>query len=494
MPADLSSPIPAALAHLIQTDPHELQDAEAPHLLAYLAAVPDPRASRGRRHRLVAILTMAAAAVLAGARSIAAIAEWAADTPQPVRAALGARRAAPEQFAVPAEATIRRALARLDADALAGAIGAWLVDRQGHDRGDGAGRDQRQRPRQRAVAVDGKTLRGAYPPHGDGRPVHLLACMDHTSRTVLAQRQVGGAPEEVPAFAPLLAGLDLAGVVVTADALHTHPDAAEFLVTRKQAHYLFTVKANQPTLLARCQRLPWHRVPVLDRTRDQAHGRIEHRTLKVVTVHRFGFPHAAQVLQITRKRTVGVPHASTRRRQWRIMTVYAITSLGFAQASPARLADLVRGHWAIEAVHHLRDVTFAEDGSQVRTGAGPSVMACLRNLVIGMLSRAGPVNLAAALRHHARDPARPLATLGIPSGAATHERTLRENVGALRQHHGALADRQNPVSGSVSRQRCAPGRDELCEPTSLRTSPADVSPIGNSGFSSEQDPSRWSEV
>ena len=60
MPADLSSPIPAALAHLIQTDPRELQDAEAPHLLAYLAAVPDPRASRGRRHRLVAILTMAA--------------------------------------------------------------------------------------------------------------------------------------------------------------------------------------------------------------------------------------------------------------------------------------------------------------------------------------------------------------------------------------------------------------------------------------------------
>jgi hypothetical protein len=64
-------------------------------------------------------------------------------------------------------------------------------------------------------------------------------------------------------------------------------------------------------------------------------------------------------------------------------------------------------HWAIEAVHHLRDVTLAEDASQVRTGAGPHVMACMRNLVIGMLSRFGPVNLAAALRHHARDPARP---------------------------------------------------------------------------------------
>ena len=98
------------------------------------------------------------------------------------------------------------------------------------------------------------------------------------------------------------------------------------------------------------------------------------------------------------------------------MTAYAVTSLGFAQASPARLADLLRGHWAIEALHHVRDVTFAEDGSQVRTGAAPNAMAVLRNLVIGVLSRAGPVNVAAALRRHARDPRRPLATLGISLG------------------------------------------------------------------------------
>jgi hypothetical protein len=89
------------------------------------------------------------------------------------------------------------------------------------------------------------------------------------------------------------------------------------------------------------------------------------------------------------------------------VTVYAITSLTFAQASPARRADYLRGHWAIEnGLHYLRDTTFAEDGSQLRTGAGPHVMACLRNLAIGALCRAGPINLAAALRHHARDPTR----------------------------------------------------------------------------------------
>ena len=73
--------------------------------------------------------------------------------------------------------------------------------------------------------------------------------MDHATRAVLAQRQLDGAPGEVPAFQPLLVDLDLAGVVVTADALHTHADAAEFLVTGKQAHYLLVVTANQLTLL-----------------------------------------------------------------------------------------------------------------------------------------------------------------------------------------------------------------------------------------------------
>jgi predicted transposase YbfD/YdcC len=399
VPADPSSSLPAALTPLAHADP--LQPAEAPHLLAYLATIHDPRRARGRRHPLVAILAIAAAAVLTGAQSMTAIAEWAADTLQPVRAALGARRDAPDRWAVPAEATIRRTLARVDPTALATAIGAWLVDR---DR-PGPGRKRRRR----AVAVDGKTLRGAR--NAQGRQVHLLAAMDHTTRAVLAQRQVDGAPGEVPALRPLLADLDLAGVVVTADALQTHRDAAEFLVTRKQAHYLFTVKGNQPTLLDRCAALPWHRVPVADRTRDQAHGRAELRTLKAVTVNHFGFPHAAQVVQVTRK----IRDLHTRR--WRTVTVYAITSLTFAQASPARLADLLRGHWAIEnGLHWVRDVTFAEDASQLRTGSGPHVMACLRNLAIGALSRAGPVNLAAALRQHARDPRRPLITLGITLG------------------------------------------------------------------------------
>jgi predicted transposase YbfD/YdcC len=122
-----------------------------------------------------------------------------------------------------------------------------------------------------------------------------------------------------------------------------------------------------------------------------------------------GFPHATQAIRVTRK--VRNLHS----RRWRTVTVYAITNLTAAQASPARLADAIRGHWGIEALHHIRDTTFAEDASQVRTGTAPWTMASLRNLAIGLLRLHGDRNIAATLRRNARDATRPLALLGITS-------------------------------------------------------------------------------
>jgi hypothetical protein len=90
-----------------------------------------------------------------------------------------------------------------------------------------------------------------------------------------------------------------------------------------------------------------------------------------------------------------------------------ITSLDAHQATPAQLSAWIRGHWSIEALHHVRDVMFAEDASQIRTGSGPQVMAALRNLTIGILKMTGYVNIAATCRRHARDAARTVATLGL---------------------------------------------------------------------------------
>jgi predicted transposase YbfD/YdcC len=100
-------------------------------------------------------------------------------------------------------------------------------------------------------------------------------------------------------------------------------------------------------------------------------------------------------------------------KKWRTITIYAITSVDARQAAPAQFAQWIRGHWQIEVQHRIRDLSYGEDASQIRTGSGPQVMAALRNLGIGIPKMAGHASIAGACRHHARDATRTLATLGF---------------------------------------------------------------------------------
>ncbi len=356
-------------------------------LLDALSRVPDPRDPRGVRYAFTSILAVAVCAALAGARSYSAIAEWASDAPPQVRAALGLPGPAPDLV------TIWRVLTAVDPAALDAAIGSWVTAQLAR---------ARPGPARAALAVDGKTLRGART--GDGCAPHLMACLDHASGTVLAQVAVDGKTNEIPMFAVVLDQIaDLAGTLVTADALHAQREHATYL-HRRSAHYLLTVKGNQPSLRDQLRTLPWADVPAGHTKAGRAHGRIEKRTVKVVTVTAgLHFPHARQAMQITRK---------TRRpgsRKWRTETTYAITSLPAEHARPAQLAAWIRGHWKIEnQLHWIRDVTYGEDLSQARTGTGPHIMASLRNLAISILRLAGQASIARALRHTARDHARAL--------------------------------------------------------------------------------------
>jgi len=142
----------------------------------------------------------------------------------------------------------------------------------------------------------------------------------------------------------------------------------------------------------------------------KGHGRIETRAIwtSAELVGYSLFPYAAQVFRL--ERTITRLDGTPRHHE----VTYGITSLGPARADAARLLALNRGHWAIEnRLHWVRDVTFDEDRSQVRTGAGPHVMASLRNIAISMLRLAGCRNIAEGLRHCARDVARPLRLIGV---------------------------------------------------------------------------------
>jgi predicted transposase YbfD/YdcC len=297
----------------------------------------------------------------------------------------------------PSEAMIRRLLQALDPDLLTAAIGDWLTTRA-----------TTAPAAKRAIAVDGKTLRGSRT--ADTTAQHVMAACDQDTGVVLASIDVGGKTNEITRFGPLLDQIgDLRDTLVTVDALHCQRDHVAYLAERG-ADWILTVKGNQPTLHQQLVALPWRAVPDATRDTDRGHGRREIRTLKILTVSTgIGFPHAAQAIQIRRRR-----HRLDQPKRFTTETVYAITNLRVHEAKPAQLAAWIRRHWHIEnKLHWVHDVTYDEDRSQIRTGTGPEVMAALRNAAIGALRTAGITNIAAGTRHHARDSTRPLALLGI---------------------------------------------------------------------------------
>jgi predicted transposase YbfD/YdcC len=178
--------------------------------------------------------------------------------------------------------------------------------------------------------------------------------------------------------------------------MHTQTDTAE-AITGAGGDYVFTVKGNMPTLHHSLKQLPWKNVPAHTAT-TAGRGRRITRTIKVADVPDWiEFPGAAQVAQL--RRTVTCKGTKT------VEVVYLITSANYKDAPPRRLATWVQNHWGIEnCLHWVRDVTFDEDRSQVRTGQAPRVMATCRNFAISILRIDGWDNIAAGCRHHARHP------------------------------------------------------------------------------------------
>lgn len=356
-----------------------------------LDSIPDPRDRRGIRHGLTGILALAVCAVLSGAKSFAEIAEWAADTGRGPLAKVGIK--------VPHVTTIQRVLAKVDGDVFDTAFSAWVI----------------AQARPRVIAIDGKEVRGAK--NGGGDRVHLMAAVDHVTGAILGQVSIGVKTNEIPCFQDLLETIkNIAGMIITMDALHTQRAHAEYLIERG-AHFIMTVKGNQPTLQRQLKALPWKAVPVGNKQTYKKNGRTGSRAIKVVTVDAgILFPHAAQAAQLTRR------SRKINGKKWSVETVYIITSLTAETTSAAELNTMIRGHWTIEnRLHWVRDVVFLEDKSMVRTGNAPRLMASPRNLAISLYRIARIANIAKATRHTARNAHRALKLARIrPLPATLH--------------------------------------------------------------------------
>ncbi|SNQ45372.1 conserved hypothetical protein [Frankia canadensis] len=367
-----------------------------PGIWTRLEKVPEFRAGN-RFYPLPCLLAIGLCALsAAGHDGIDAIAQWVGRASE---AELVRLRVPRDPFTrrprCPSASTIRRALMGVDPDALVEAVLAPDAPRR--DEADiettpAARVCAARAPVMGAVALDGKSCRGAR--RGDGTRVHLVGAVTHGDGLLVGHVEVDRKSNETTAFQPLLAPMDLADTVVTFDALHSVRANLEWLVTAKKAHYLAVIKANQPRLFAQLKALPWADIPVADVTRDHGHGRDETRTVKVTTVDRLDFPHAAQVIRIHRWRRESGTAPS---RQ----TVYAVTDLTFHQAGGVLLGDLARSHWHVEnKAHYTRDVSFREDHSTVRTGNAPMNLATLRSAVINALRQVGYALVPPGRRDH----------------------------------------------------------------------------------------------
>lgn len=363
-------------------------------VVGVLGGLRDPRKARGCRYPLGSVLLVALCALACGFDSFRAMGQWAAGAPQQTRVRLGLPGRGVFGIApAPSSATIGRVVAAV----LPGGLETLLRVFE-----EKAG----------TVAVDGKCLRGSR--DAVGAAVTVLGAMLQDG-TLVAQHRVPDKTNEITGFAPLLAALDLRGAVVTADALHTQREHARVLVEDFGAHFVFTVKRNQPGLWAACRAVPWEKVRVSSRSTVRARGRVDTRIVEAVTWEDLDFPHVRQVARITRHRTVSKTGRRTRE------TVYAITDLSSGRADPYRIGEFVRGHWGIEnKIHYVRDVTFGEDASRTRTRHGAQNMATLRSVAMNFLRRTG-TSIADARRSMALAPhTAPLTLFGIPCDLHIH--------------------------------------------------------------------------
>lgn len=229
----LAAPVPHPLLPRLEVKPMMLSQRDADDLLWRLNQIEDRRERRGRRHTQRSLLAIVLCATISGAQGSTAIAEWVQRLTPTLLKRLRCRRNANGDYERPSESTVRRLLQTIDVAALERQLGDWLMSHCASDE---------------PLALDGKTLRGSR--QGRERAQHLLAAFGQQSHLVLNQVAVPATSNEIGALKPLLDPLSLSGRVITADALHTQAETARYLVEDKQAHYLFTVKDNQPTLKA----------------------------------------------------------------------------------------------------------------------------------------------------------------------------------------------------------------------------------------------------
>lgn len=340
----------------------------APRIADCFRDLVDPRLARGRRHRLLDIVTIAVCAVISGAESWVEVAQWGRIKQDWLADWLEL------PHGIPAHDTFGRAFARIDPAQFESGFLRWV-------------QAVARTATPEVIALDGKTVRRSGDTYAGTRPLHLVSAWATAQRLVLAQAAVDTKDNEITTLPHLLAQLDLTGQIVTIDAMGCQREIAAQIVDGG-GDYVLALKANQPDLhedVIDCFAMA-AQPDASARTVEKDHGRLEVRVCE--TIHDpavIAWLDAAQrwpglrtIARVTATRPVGTQEPTTSVR-------YYLSTLP-GDAKP--IAEAVRSHWGIEnSLHWVLDMAFREDESRARTGDSAHNLAVLRKLALTLIQQ-----------------------------------------------------------------------------------------------------------
>lgn len=332
--------------------------------LKYFSELTDPRVERNREHLLEEILLIAIAAVLSGAESWNDIADYGEDKQEWLQRFLTL------PSGIPSHDTFNRVFAALDPEEMEKGFAAWVASIAKLTAGE-------------VVAIDGKTLCGTREA-GKKALVHMVSAWASVNNLVLAQRKVEEKSNEITAIPKLLNALELAGAVVTIDAMGCQREIASRIIEKK-ADYVLAVKENQPGLLADIKdSFQMLTADAVAEEVDCGHGRVERRNCSIVAdlsllERPLEWASLQALVRIESERYHKVSGKTERE------TRYYITSL---KPDARRLNGAIRQHWGIEnKLHWVLDVGFGEDLDRKRAGHAAQNFSLLNRIALNLLKQ-----------------------------------------------------------------------------------------------------------
>jgi len=341
-------------------------------LVKHFQGIKDPRVDRTKKHLLTDILVIAILAIIAGAKGwedmeIYGISkqDWLEDFLELPNG-------------IPSDDTFRRVFEFINPQQLEQCFQSWvntLVMKMGGE----------------VIPIDGKTIRGSYDRNRDKSALHLVSAWATEQRLVLAQMKVNAKSNEITAIPALLALIDIAGSIITIDAMGTQTEIAQKIID-KNADYILTLKANHPTLHSQVKdffetanKSNFLGIDVsYDKRIEKGHHRTEIR--EVWTIPVTAIPELYQPKLWAGLKTIVMVHRI--RHLWNKTTSethYYLTSL---DSDAQIIGRAIRQHWQIEnSVHWTLDCTFSEDSCRIRSFHSPHNFSLLRRLALNAINR-----------------------------------------------------------------------------------------------------------